>query len=204
MRSLKNSSRTDRSSAGLTLVEVVVVVGLLGIVLSSMNAVLGAIAGTYRSGTARMEVDAQGTRTIQRLARALRLADAEQVVGLVEAPFFTTDMEFRQSTGFQEGQTGWDELERLRYSALDGTLTWTRENEDGDEGVLFRCENVATLQAGETANGLDDNGNGLVDEPGFCVALEGDLITAWLTLEEPDHAGRPIEKSWSMRIQCRN
>lgn len=198
-RRCRNSSR-----GGVTIVELAVVLGLLGLVLGSVNSVLAAMASGYRSGSERQQLDADGARVIQHIVDGLRFADPDATVGLAETPFYGTSLEFRQSLGYQESSTGWSELQRLTYSAADATLSWTRETDDGDEGRVLRCEGVAALQAGEEANGLDDNGNGLIDEPGFCVTRDGDLVTVLLTLEATDHARHPIERSWSARIRCRN
>lgn len=42
---------------------------------------------------------------------------------------------------------------------------------------------VAALLTGEQPNGLDDNGNGLVDEPGLCFVTAPDHLCVTVTLE---------------------
>lgn len=52
--------------------------------------------------------------------------------------------------------------------------------EDGREQVL--ASGVQPLWAGEATNGMDDNGNGLIDEPGFHVVREGVSVRIRLSL----------------------
>lgn len=194
----------NNSRAGLTLIELLIAMSLLGIVLSSVDAVLNALASGYRSGATRQELDAMGARVVQKVVSGLRFADPEAVLGLAEAPFYGTSIEYRPSSRYDEVSTSWGDLQRLQYSTVDDTLLWVRETSTGETGVVLKCEGVAEYQAGEIANGIDDNGNGLVDEPGFCVAQDGDLVTVWLTLKDTDHARKDVERSWSASIRCRN
>jgi len=190
--------------SGLTLVEIAVAIGLVGVVLSAIHSVLQGITGGYRSGNARMELDALGARAIGRLVEGLRTAAVGTLTGLPESPLYGTAFDSRRSLGFDGTKTEWSDPERFAYSAPEGTLTWTRAAGTPAEKILLRIQGVAPLLAGEQLNGLDDNGNGLVDEPGFCATLDGDLVQVWLCLVGPDPSGRSIERAWSMSIRCRN
>ena len=50
-------------------------------------------------------------------------------------------------------------------------------------GTLLNMKFTPQLLEGETDNSLDDNGNGLVDEPGLCFHFEGDSIHVLLTIQ---------------------
>jgi hypothetical protein len=61
---------------------------------------------------------------------------------------------------------------------------------------------VGELGEGETANGADDNGNGIIDEGGFNVFQDGDVLYLRLSLEEPGEDGsivRTLETSVRLR-----
>ena len=53
-------------------------------------------------------------------------------------------------------------------------------------------------------NGVDDNGNGLLDESGFSVVFEGSLATVRLTLVRRDQAGFLVEHEMVRTIALRN
>jgi hypothetical protein len=63
---------------------------------------------------------------------------------------------------------------------------------------------VRELLAGELDNGMDDNGNGLVDEPGFFLRRQGATLSAQMTLERVDREGRPIVRTSRSSTKLRN
>jgi hypothetical protein len=62
---------------------------------------------------------------------------------------------------------------------------------------------VAALLEGELANGLDDNGNGLIDEPGLAFTVDGNDVTVLLTLEREVRGGRSIARTFTSTVRCR-
>ena len=71
------------------------------------------------------------------------------------------------------------------------------------QNQVVLCHDVRELLAGETANGLDDNGNGLIDEPGFLTIRNGDLLELSLSLEEqvPGVRGASATVTTAMRLE---
>ncbi len=197
-------SPSSPSRGGLTIVELMVTVGMLGILFQAVYSVLDALAGGYRSGTSRMEIDATGSRVMRAVTAGLRMADLESIDDLPQVPFFGTTFDYNRSLEFDGVQTIWSGTEVFAYSPAEGTLTLTRAPGQPEERVLLRVDGVPPMLAGEQPNGLDDNGNGLVDEPGFCASLEGSLLTVWLTLRGEDHQHREIERTWTTSVRCRN
>jgi hypothetical protein len=57
---------------------------------------------------------------------------------------------------------------------------------------------------GEAFNGLDDNGNGLVDERGLAIELDGDVLTVHLSLERRGPDGAPIVRTQQTSVRLRN
>ena len=57
---------------------------------------------------------------------------------------------------------------------------------------------------GETLNAADDNGNGLIDEPGFCLSYQDGRLQVFLTLEQMDSNGQTVTRSWSTVLRSRN
>ena len=64
--------------------------------------------------------------------------------------------------------------------------------------------NVAALLEGELANGVDDNGNGLIDEAGFCVSREGENLTVRLSLLRLGPAEEVITRTQTTELALRN
>jgi hypothetical protein len=62
-----------------------------------------------------------------------------------------------------------------------------------------------TFDGAETCdNGVDDNGNGLVDESGLTFISEGSSVTIWLSLERIGPENKPVTYSRKAVITCRN
>ena len=63
---------------------------------------------------------------------------------------------------------------------------------------------VRVLQGGEELNGLDDNGNGLVDEAGLCFDQEESLLTIRLCVEGVGPSGEAIVRTFEDALVLRN
>ena len=73
-----------------------------------------------------------------------------------------------------------------------------------DERRLVITRWVPELAAGELPNLLDDDGNGLVDEPGFYVQRQGETFLVRLSLQRRDAAGRLLSRSTATSTRIRN
>ena len=81
-------------------------------------------------------------------------------------------------------------------------------------GVLPACQQSARylvaqrtgapFLAGELPNGMDDNGNGLIDEKGLSFVVDRDSVTIRLTLERVSNDGSVISKTVQSTVTCRN
>jgi hypothetical protein len=63
---------------------------------------------------------------------------------------------------------------------------------------------VRELLEGEEENGIDDNGNGLVDERGFCVERFGETLVVRLTLQRADAEGHLLTRTAVTSTRVRN
>ena len=63
---------------------------------------------------------------------------------------------------------------------------------------------MSELLEGELPNGIDDNGNGLIDEPGFSIDFEGRAVNVRLSLERRGATGRNILRTAETRVRLRN
>ncbi len=72
------------------------------------------------------------------------------------------------------------------------------------ETTEILARNVRKRLWGEISNGVDDNGNGLVDEPGLCFLMHGDTVGIHLTLEAPGPGGVTLRRTLETSTTLRN
>jgi len=83
-------------------------------------------------------------------------------------------------------------------------LVLTRHSNTVNAQSVVLCSGIPRYLEGEVPNGLDDNGNGLLDEPGFTVSRVGDLLTIRLTVQVPLGGGRVDTTTVQTSITLRN
>jgi len=128
--------RTLASRAGFTVVELVIAVALLVLLFSSAVLAARGGMGAFRATQEASEVEARVRRALDRAAFELLCAAASELLPNPTGDFGTSSLQFARTTG------------------LNGTV---RVLADPDR-LAFEYE------SGETDNGLDDDGNGLVDD----------------------------------------
>jgi len=194
---------TSRSRAGLTLVEVAVSFGLLGIVFSGLAMMLGQTNRAVQSGSAVMSLESRGSRTMHRIVDALRRADLASISAVPDAPFSSGAITFQKNLGYGESAVEWSTPHAIAVDA-NGVITISEDVGLASERATPWCSGVPALLEGEILNGIDDNGNGLSDEPGLCFTRTGSLLTIRFTLEGQTPEGVPLTRTWMTRVLCRN
>jgi len=189
--------------AGFTLVEMVIVLAILGVVMRGLIDVLDGSMRTYEGSSARMAFEARGARLFDKLIDALREAKGDALDGVPEQPLWVDSMVFQRSNGGGQVEI-WGPPEELSVNPETGELEWRINPGLPDEALIDSIGGIAALQSGELTNGLDDNGNLLLDEPGLCITRDGDTLLVYLTLENLDPDGFNLTRSWSARVYFRN
>ena len=195
---------------------------LLISLLGGVFTFLGSSIGVAEVTMSRARIDQQATRTVRRLLADLRQSGGSTVgpnTGIAGA--FSDFVEFRTSSSFASGGPDWSTTTRYEF-ARDPADPDDGVDNDGDgmidEGMVVRrvdfggagersetiARGVPELLAGETANGLDDNGNGLVDEPGFVVVFDGSVVTVRLTVVHRQRGGRLLQRTVESSVTPRN
>ena len=136
-------SSRQRRRAGFTLLEMVIVMSLLLILMAAgaMTAKHGNAA--FRRNAANNSLDSKSARTLQRIVAAVRGASNGSLVPSPDPPFGSATLDFQHAVGYAAGAVVWGPTIRV---ALE-------------------------LAPGEVDNGVDDNGDGLIDE-GIVVRVE--------------------------------
>ena len=132
-------------AAGFSLVEIMFVLVILGVVLISIAFVSEANARAYGTGAVRAHLEDQAVATVERLAVELSIAGRDTLAPDPAAPVGADSINYLQATGMNGYVVVWRELRRLSFE----------------------------YEIGELDDGLDNNGNGLVDEG--CVVLTEDV-----------------------------
>jgi prepilin-type N-terminal cleavage/methylation domain-containing protein len=205
--------------SGFSLVELMVAMLILAALLGAMGMTIMQGSGAFQQGVAANVVESQARRGLDRIAAEFLAAETASLTPAPTAPFGASSVDFDKVTGFAGGVATVVPM-RMEFQRDPGELDDGIDNDgDGviDEGrvVLMEnfgqanqvnrvlCTNVRELAEGELANVMDDNGNGLEDEGGFSLELQGETLNIRLSLErlDPDQNSliRTIETSVLLR-----
>jgi hypothetical protein len=221
MHTLRSTELHRRT--GTTLVELTLSLALFSSFAGTVFLAVDAAAGAYGTEATASRLDARARLTLDAATNCLREADfASLTPPAVAPPASASSLDFERSLGFAGGAVQWGPTERLTFEpdpgdpedGLDndgdgktdeGRLTWL-ENPAmaGNRRVVLAADVSAALEGETLGNGLDDNGNGLVDERGFCVEFVGSRMLVRLTLEDLDHDQNRILRSAARTVTPRN
>jgi hypothetical protein len=132
----------------MTIVEMLIATAVLAVLLSAVGLTVVRGTGAYRESLTANEVTAKATRMCERVVDELLAADRSTLVLNPPAPFGASSVDYRRGEGVAGGALAVGNPRRL--------------------GVR--------LDAGELDNGLDDDGDGVVDD--CCLELTPDTIAA--------------------------
>jgi hypothetical protein len=208
-------------NAGLTLIEVTVSMVLLTVITGAVLLAGESSSKTFRSGTARAQIESSASRTLDRIVRELMSTGSTVLVPDPTGDGGSSTLTFQQCVGVAGTSLQWGLPVRIELQLETGeTDDGTDENENGliderrvtwtvDPGALGEksatwCHDVREYLEGELPNGLDDNGNGLEDEAGLCFVRSGQVLTVRLTLEQLDFEGRTMTRTVETSVRLRN
>jgi prepilin-type N-terminal cleavage/methylation domain-containing protein len=199
----------DGRRGGFSLVEVTVATAILvviaGLVMASVNS-----AGRVGRITAyRTALRTQARIALDRIARLVRDSGPLHITALsgnLSAPLGASGIQFQRATGWNGTAVTWSGLYSVQWIPMPGEIDGDGRDEDGDgliddgrirvterdtSGVAhtyFLATSCPKYAQGEgqdvalTANGLDDNANGLIDECGLSFDLSGSILTVRISL----------------------
>lgn len=137
--------RRSTIRAGFSLVELVIAVTLFAMLMASVVLVARSSDRAYRTGATVAHMEAQVAMAVQRIVSELSSAGIDTFAALPAPGVATDQLQYLNAVDFDGAQVLWSAPRRL---ALE-------------------------LEPGELDDGLDNNGNGLVDER--CVVLTENL-----------------------------
>jgi prepilin-type N-terminal cleavage/methylation domain-containing protein len=193
-----------RARSGFTVIEMLIAMVVVGLVLGNVAMMVGSSNDAYERESAKANLEDQLTQTLDRIVLALMSASEDSLAPGAQSPAFHTSLEFRQSLGVQDGALIQGEPERIELVVEDGRVVWRERPDELDERSVIWTRWVRGFLEGEVPNGLDDNGNGLVDESGLAFVIEGSEVEVLLTLERVGSDGRSSTHSRTAIVHCRN
>jgi hypothetical protein len=168
-------------------------------VLGIAGAALFRSRSAWSGSVARVDAERRAASALERITAVLADCGGTTITGSLAPPAGASTVTFRERTGWNAGTVVWGPVVSLSWESdpMDPE-NGADDDRDGlvDEGqVVWQSgtapdvmrtvlvQDVAGRLEGETGgNGLDDNGNGLVDERGFSLDLDGGRLTVRLTI----------------------
>lgn len=212
---IARAKATDAQS-GIALIEIVLSLAVLTVLTVAVGRVLDTGLGAYETSSpagVRQLSHRAMDRIVDRLSFAGHSTLNPNVLG--------SSIKFNACLGSKGGAKDFDKLAILRWRPEPEDPADGKDNDgDGliDEGMvvlrtdvgepterrLILVRGVARFLEGEVGNGLDDNGNGAVDERGLLFQVEPNAIRIQLTLLRPGPDGQVVSRTARTLVSMRN
>jgi len=211
------------SKSGFSMLELVVSASILSFVLGMPLMIFRSAERMRSSVTTRGDLQAKTRHTIDRIAGRLAGSSAGMIPqSLLGAGQWSSIVDLQVAIGWNGATVDWGTPERLALlvspedpddgvdNDTDGMVderivVWITDVGLGTQRTTLVRRDVSELMAGEIAgNGIDDNGNGLVDEAGLAFEFVDDQVVIRLSLQGLDSSNAIIEHTEERRIAFRN
>jgi prepilin-type N-terminal cleavage/methylation domain-containing protein len=192
------------SRAGFTLLELGIVMVLLVIVAVKAAMLFDIAAESQTEDTAQVALEDQARRTMDQIVFAVMGANRETLFPDPESPTYSEDVQYEVSLGVQAGAVVWGDPERIALGQGNQQVVWSQNPGEPEERRVVWTNVVRPFLEGEFFNGIDDNGNGLIDERGLNFTLQGNRVTIRMTLERTSPDGAVFTQSVSTGFTLRN
>lgn len=210
-----------RPEQGISLIELLVAFTVFFTVAVTISDLLVSTVDAYGHGVRVAALDGDARRALDRMAEELMAARPGTFTPLPLAPYGASSITFQKAIGSGSGGAVFGPPMRFEL-AESPTDVWDGVDNDGDgwidEADLIQVRNIGTsteslevlahgitsLFHGEELNAVDDNGNGLIDEEGLSITLEGRVLTLRLSLGGRDPKGRSLVRTVETSVVLRN
>lgn len=199
-----NVRRASRLSAGFTILELMLAIVLLSILMYKAHGAMSAVQTTADETSAEVLLEQQAQRLLKQVGYAIMGSNRQTLIPESEAPLSANDLKYRVNLGIQDGEVVWSDPEKVAMEERALQVYWSQNPEEEHERRVVWSNLVSPFLEGEIPNGMDDNGNGLIDEQGLSFVVEGDSVTIRLTLERLTRDGERVTKMVQTVVTCRN
>jgi hypothetical protein len=83
-------------------------------------------------------------------------------------------------------------------------VVWSENPDTEREQRVVWSSLVSPYLAGEIPDGMDNNGNGLIDEKGLSFVMDNNSVTVRMSLERINERGEAVTKTVQTTVTCRN
>jgi hypothetical protein len=196
--------RARKSRGAFTVLELVLVVTLVALFAVKVSVVFTQLSRTTARESSDTVLEDQARIVLDRIAYALMGADREMLDPASPTPLDSTAIGYQLSLGLENGQIVWSDPEEIGLDPTGTQVVWRRNPGAMDEQLSVWTSRVRPFLEGELANGVDDNGNGLVDERGVSFTVLNNRVTVRLTLGLVGEDGEVRNRTVETTVTCRN
>ena len=190
--------------AGLSILELMMGLTLLSIVFFKAHGALTATNEHERQATREVVLEDQARHVLRQIAFAVMGANRETLIPDAEAPLSVEDLRFQVNLGIQNGEVVWSDPEMVAMDENELRVYWSQNPDTENERRVVWTSLVAPFMEGELPNGMDDNGNGLIDEKGLSFVVDRNAVSIRLTLERLYENGDTVTETVETTVTCRN
>lgn len=183
---------------------------LFALVIGNVYTILGSTTKSMASRGATFDVDVQAKRALDRIALAVIGSSSDRNFNASESPGSQPAITYDEFLGMADvdGVSTAILSPPMRIALTDdsgGEVSWFENPGEPAEKRVVWVKNIPQIALGEIAdNGLDDNGNGLIDETGLAFVKEGKTVRILLSMRRPDGNGGFLECDLETTVTCRN
>ncbi len=212
----------SRSQGGFTLIELLITTALLGAVMGS--AILFSVSSSqlHREASMRATAQTKARRILDRIVSEIAYAERDSLLPDATGGSGTNDIRFNRIEGMVGGVAVpgvtmrlWrepsptdpdDGIDNDGNGLIDeGRLVLVRDDGGPAERSTVLVNTVRELFEGEARGNLvDENGNGVIDESGFFVHSNANLLTIGISIDECGLDGTSVVASVTATIAFRN
>jgi prepilin-type N-terminal cleavage/methylation domain-containing protein len=191
--------------AGFTIMEVAIALVLVAVVSIKVALLLDMASTSETEDAAEMALEDQTRRVLDQIAFAVMGANRETLFPDPESPTYSEEVQYEVSIGVEDGEVVWGDPEQIGLEdGNDTRVLWLQNPGELEERRVVWCNVVRPFLEGEVMNGVDDNGNGLVDEKGLNFTLQGNMVAIRLSLERVRTGGEVITNTVETQVTLRN
>ena len=190
--------------AGFTLLEMTMTVALLAIFAVKVASVIDTTTKTTEIDIQQTAIDAQARQVLRQIGFAVMGSHPASLDPNMLAPLNQASLKYQVNLGISDGEVVWTEPEEVALEEGRQRIYWSDNPDAADERRIVWTSLVAPYLEGEIPNGIDDNGNGLIDEKGLAFSISGSAISMKLTLERVKDDGTTLTSTVETVVACRN
>jgi prepilin-type N-terminal cleavage/methylation domain-containing protein len=192
------------ATAGFSLIEILIAVSLLGLIVFKAVTVARTSNEYVSQESSSLVLEDRARLVLDRLALVIMSCDRQTLEPILN-PGHSSEVNYQLRLGIENGDVLWGPPERITLGgAGNSQILWFESPALPGERRAVWSSDVLALLEGEEVNGVDDNGNGLIDEEGLCFAVRGNRVTIRISLGRTSADGANTTKTVETTVTVRN